>query len=182
MRIGRKALAVSVAALCLVGLGAGVTYASIPGPDGVIHGCYKTADLGEGSLFVIDSAATCPTGYTALNWNQTAPAPITQTRVARHVPADGTFFPETVTCPSGTHAVNGGVSQSEAVGWPGGTSNGFANAAPGFEGPSTSDPVNLSLPRPVDGGTTWRMDVAVNYPVAAGVQYDIDITLFAICI
>jgi hypothetical protein len=57
-------------ALTLLGAGAGVAYASIPAPDGVIHGCYKTS---TGMLIAIDSSASCPSGYTALNWNQTGP-------------------------------------------------------------------------------------------------------------
>jgi hypothetical protein len=51
-------------------VGGGIAYASIPGPDGVIHGCRKNTD---GSLRVIDSTATCPNGWTALNWSQTGP-------------------------------------------------------------------------------------------------------------
>lgn len=52
-------------------LAVGIAYASIPAADGTINGCYKNAN---GDLIVIDSAATCPTGHTALNWNQTGPA------------------------------------------------------------------------------------------------------------
>lgn len=49
----------------------GIAYASIPGGDGVIHGCYKTSNPAKGSLIAIDSAASCPNGHTRLNWNQT---------------------------------------------------------------------------------------------------------------
>jgi hypothetical protein len=49
----------------------GVAYASIPGPDNVIHGC---RDNRSGALSVIDSAATCPKGTTSLTWNQSGPA------------------------------------------------------------------------------------------------------------
>ena len=50
----------------------GLAYAvaSIPGPDGVIHGCYSTKN---GALALIDPGATCPKDTTALNWNQTGP-------------------------------------------------------------------------------------------------------------
>src|SRR5207302_3617488 len=58
------------AAALLIG---GIAFASIPGSDGVIHGCFKTANPGKGALIAIDSAATCPSGFTALNWNQTGP-------------------------------------------------------------------------------------------------------------
>lgn len=68
-----RKLAVVLAAVLLVGIGAVVAYASIPGPDGVIHACYKTGNPAQGALIAIDSAASCPSGYTALNWNQTGP-------------------------------------------------------------------------------------------------------------
>ena len=64
----RLTLIIGIAfSILLVG---GVAYASIPGPGGVINGCRKNTD---GSMRVIDSAATCPSGWTALNWNQTGP-------------------------------------------------------------------------------------------------------------
>ena len=66
----RKAI-VAVVALLLIVVGTGIAYAGIPGPDGVIHGCHKNSD---GSLRVIDHTASCPNGWTALDWNQTGPA------------------------------------------------------------------------------------------------------------
>ncbi len=50
-----------------------IAYASIPGSDGVIHGCYKTSNPGQGVLITVDSETNCPSGYAALNWNQTGP-------------------------------------------------------------------------------------------------------------
>jgi hypothetical protein len=47
--------------------------ASIPGPDGVIHGCYPNATGVLATLSVIDSAATCPPGQNPLLWNVTGP-------------------------------------------------------------------------------------------------------------
>jgi hypothetical protein len=52
----------------VVALG-GVTYASIPGPDGTIHSCVDS----RGGLHVIDSDATCPQGETALDFAQKGP-------------------------------------------------------------------------------------------------------------
>lgn len=69
-----KRLLVILAAIGLFLVGGFVAYASIPGPTGVINGCYKTSDPGKGVLGVIDSTQSCPSGYTALNWNQTGPA------------------------------------------------------------------------------------------------------------
>jgi hypothetical protein len=68
----RRKLAVLgvVAGILLIG---GVAYASIPGPTGVINGCRKISNPAQGALIVIDSAANCPSGYAALDWNQTGP-------------------------------------------------------------------------------------------------------------
>lgn len=59
-------LTAATAAMLTLAVG-GIAYASIPASDGTINGCRKTTD---GSLRVIDSTASCPSGYTALNWNQ----------------------------------------------------------------------------------------------------------------
>lgn len=71
------ALAVSLAALT-VAVG-GVAFASIPGPDGVIHACVANGNLVaqvaalKGALRVIDSGESCGAGETPLNFNQTGP-------------------------------------------------------------------------------------------------------------
>lgn len=49
---------------------AGIAYAAIPGPDGLIHGCYANS---TGSLRVTDHDAACKANETALPWNQTGP-------------------------------------------------------------------------------------------------------------
>jgi hypothetical protein len=55
------------AAVVAAGL-AGTAYATIPGGDGVIHGCYAKSG---GTLRVIDASVTsCKSGETALNWSQ----------------------------------------------------------------------------------------------------------------
>ncbi len=69
-----KRILLFIAAITVAVLGgAAIAYASIPGPDGVIHGCYKTSNPGQGALIAIDSAASCPSGTAALNWNQAGP-------------------------------------------------------------------------------------------------------------
>src|SRR6266498_3148871 len=60
----------ALVAAMLVG---GIAYASIPGPDGVVHGCYKNTNPAQGALIAVDSSSSCPSGYTSLNWNQTGP-------------------------------------------------------------------------------------------------------------
>jgi hypothetical protein len=68
----RTAIIVFALALVLIG---GAALASIPDSSGVIHGCYKNNNPAKGSVLVVDSEAgeSCPSGFTALNWNQTGP-------------------------------------------------------------------------------------------------------------
>lgn len=93
--------------------GAGITYAAIPAADGTIHGCYSSGALGTGALFVIDDAATCPSGYTALNWDQTAPSGlqgyevVTDSFVINGPDSAGTDT-FTVNCPTGKVALGAG--------------------------------------------------------------------------
>ena len=53
----------------------GVGYASIPGGDGVIHGCFNTQSNPAGAVRVIDTAvgAKCAKNEKALDWNQRGP-------------------------------------------------------------------------------------------------------------
>lgn len=78
-RLGRGArvLVAIVVGLSLFGIATAVQ-ASIPGSNGVIHGCYtKSAAPGSqpGALRVIDTASgqTCQLSEGALDWNQTGP-------------------------------------------------------------------------------------------------------------
>lgn len=72
MHIPRRVLVISGTAAVFLGGGATVAFASIPGGNGVIHGCYLKSN---GNLKVVDSATqTCRRDETALNWNQTGPA------------------------------------------------------------------------------------------------------------
>jgi Collagen triple helix repeat (20 copies) len=70
-RWGRRTLAILAAALAILAVGGGVALATIPGSDGVIHGCYAKSG---GALRVIDaSVTTCKTGETSLDWSMTGP-------------------------------------------------------------------------------------------------------------
>jgi hypothetical protein len=67
LRFGLRTLLLFVAAAAV----AGVAFAVIPGPDGVIHGCFKGP---SGNLRVIDaSVETCKNNELALAWSQTGP-------------------------------------------------------------------------------------------------------------
>jgi hypothetical protein len=64
----RGIIMLSVVALILL---VTIAYASIPGSDGVIYGCYKKSG---GSLRVIDRAVTnCAKDESLISWNQTGP-------------------------------------------------------------------------------------------------------------
>jgi hypothetical protein len=61
----------------------------------------------------------------------------------------------------------------------------------GSEGDSVynpTDPVNLSLPRPVDNGIGWKTLASLNFPeisngdTGAKTVYDMTVTYFAVCI
>jgi hypothetical protein len=123
--IRRRVVTVAVAVLVLLGI-AGVASASIPGGDGTIHGCYKNS---TGMLIAIDSAASCPTGYTALNWSQTGPqgpagatgpqgpagpagASGYQLVVAEFAVPANQPTTAAVACPSGKAAVGGGFTSA----------------------------------------------------------------------
>ncbi|MDQ1687241.1 MAG: hypothetical protein QOK42_216 [Frankiaceae bacterium] len=62
----------------VVAMGAGVamlgavalSWAQIPGPDGVIHSCYTRS---SGAIRILDSTQTCSSKETSLNWNQSGP-------------------------------------------------------------------------------------------------------------
>jgi Collagen triple helix repeat (20 copies) len=71
-----KALALA-GVLALIA-GVGVASATIPGTDGVVHGCFQTQGSvlsPKGSLRVIDpsTGTTCKSSEQPLNWNQTGP-------------------------------------------------------------------------------------------------------------
>jgi hypothetical protein len=64
-----RKIALAVMALLLAALvGGGIAWASVPAPDGSINGCYKTSGPAQGAVIVIDSTASCPSGYAPLNW------------------------------------------------------------------------------------------------------------------
>jgi collagen triple helix repeat protein len=68
-RWSRSTLTGLAAGLVVLALGGGVAFATIPGPGGVIHGCYTKL---SGAVRVIDTGSCRPT-ESALTWNQTGP-------------------------------------------------------------------------------------------------------------
>jgi hypothetical protein len=63
----RDLLAAAAGAIVATTLAGGIAWAAIPGPGGVIQGCYKQ---NNGQLRVVDVAGDCLPSELALNWNQ----------------------------------------------------------------------------------------------------------------
>lgn len=80
IRIARSKIIVLVLSIGTLAVGAGMALAQIPGPGGVINGCYTKS---TGGIRIIDSAASCKSGETSLNWNQTGPAGATGAQGAK---------------------------------------------------------------------------------------------------
>ena len=108
----RRRWHVAAAGIAVVTLaGAGIAYASIPGPGAVIHGCYATRG---GTLRVVDSATTaCGKGEQAIEWNQTGPQgqPGTPGAEGATGPSDAYFSTNQlfITLPPGNYALTAEV-------------------------------------------------------------------------
>jgi hypothetical protein len=103
---------VRLAALGVVVLGVaagGIAYASIPGSNGVIHGCYQKIN---GQLRVIDPAAGggCTANESPLSWNQFSGYEIVSSAFDETANSS-TFavFEESASCPTGKVVLGGGV-------------------------------------------------------------------------
>ena len=67
----RDLLAATAGAFVATALAGGIAWAAIPGPGGVIEGCYKQ---NGGQLRVVDAASDCNSSELALSWSQTGPS------------------------------------------------------------------------------------------------------------
>lgn len=136
----RRNLAIFATVAAVLLLGGGIAYASIPGPDGVIHGCYKSSNPAQGAVIVIDHTASCPSGYTALNWNQTGPQGPAGTNGTNgtdgvsgyevvagivQVSNDGSNHTGTISCPSGKVVLGGGFPSDAIWGQAAGDGSGW---------------------------------------------------------
>ena len=70
-----KALLATCVVVTAVAIG-GITYASIPGSDGVVHGCFRVTDglplisTPRGSLRVVEGGERCGSHERAISWNE----------------------------------------------------------------------------------------------------------------
>ena len=67
----RDVLAAAAGAIAATALAGGIAWAAIPGPGGVIQGCYKQ---NGGQLRVVDAAGDCNASELGLSWSQTGPS------------------------------------------------------------------------------------------------------------
>jgi hypothetical protein len=134
-RVRWAALGAIAAALAM----GGIAYASIPGPDGVINGCYGST----GALRVIDSAATCKSNETSLNWNKGGPTgpqgPVGPRGDKGDTGATGAPGDTGPTGPTGPTGATGATGDTGATGPTGPTGAGFQfTTATGNPGPTLS--------------------------------------------
>lgn len=118
-----KKILSGILALVAIAVTAVIADASIPGPNGVINSCVGPV----GQVRVIDSADSCKTGETALNWNQTGPqgpngatGPQGPSGISGYdiVSQTATASFLTVNCPTGQHVLGGGFSGANGNGLP----------------------------------------------------------------
>jgi|SRR5262245_19491430 len=114
---------VACASLLAVFTAAGMTYAVIPGSDGVIHACLKKSG---GAVRIIDAALfTCAANELALSWNRTGP-PGAPGISGYEIVTESDDFESTetafgglsVACPVGKSVLGGGGSIFDAGGSP----------------------------------------------------------------
>ena len=116
MHLSRRALVVTGVATVLLS-GGTAAFAALHGPvsGGVIYGCYATkATRGGGHAIVLQNRGTaCPSGHTAIQWNEQGPAgPAGPQGPAGPAASSLTIVEDQVSVPSG--ASEGTVIQGEA--------------------------------------------------------------------
>lgn len=88
----RRTVALFGGLLLLGAIAGGVAWATIPGGDGVIHGCYLKSG---GTVRVIDASVTnCKKTETAIWWNQSGPPGETGPQGEQGEPGPGAVFTE----------------------------------------------------------------------------------------
>jgi hypothetical protein len=122
-----RSVLLGTGAALVVAAGGATAYALATSPigsSGVIHGCYKTtATNGSHKIALQDAGTSCPTGTTAIKWNQKGPrgarGPAGPGLLAwAYVNADGT-----VASSSGNVTVTNPGAGSYCVGVTGGTTH-----------------------------------------------------------
>lgn len=188
MRLKSALTGLGVAA-CIAGVG-GIASASIPAPDGTINGCYSN-DTHPHALYIRDSANTCPSGDTSLNFSQTGPAgpagPTGATGATGQTGATGDIGPTGPQGPAGPSSLRGVVvvtGNTETISEGGDEGVSVAVCPPGdvvlnggysFEG-SQGTPYVIMGDSPDfnqqgDPGTAWVVDLELQNNSPSNVTY-----------
>ena len=136
----RDIVAAAAGAVVATVLAGGVAWAAIPGPGGVIQGCY---DAG-GNVKVVETLP-CPRGYTSLPWSQQGPQGIQGPKGDKGDKGDrgeqGPQGPQGLQGLQGPPGKNGTDGQDGAPGQPGATGPPGASGISGYEIVSVDSPV-----------------------------------------
>jgi hypothetical protein len=168
-----------------------IAYASIPDSSGLIRGCYTNQTFnGVHAIGVLDTATnpTCPKNTTAISWNQQGPPGTSGIElVTRSTHVDGVIGAGTfqtigpLYCPSGKHAINGGLASllSDQAWFDAQASNPTANGinpavsiifgqgtspASGFQGNNGIRNPVLPTTGQTAAGTGWTFVVSIQFP------------------
>jgi hypothetical protein len=177
----RRIIIATGAALALVA-GGTVAGAAIAGPidsSGVIYGCYTTKAVnGSHALVLQDVGTTCPSGTTAIKWNQQGPqgatGPAGPAGPAGPIGATGPAGPAGPagatgdTGPAGPAGPAGTVASLDALnGIPCDSGGGTVQVFYGAQQPNGSDPVSLAcaLTNP-----TWTLKLDLSDTNGSAVQ------------
>lgn len=155
-----------------------IAYATIPGPGGVIDACYSKVN---GTVRIIDSAATCAMSEVPISWNITGPrGPTGPTGATGPKGATGATGPAGPVGPTGAAGPKGATGATGPMG-PTGPSGVVTTAA--FGGSIPNAPVVPVTTSPIFVGPTAEVTVTGNQRLtgvvtasvgvadASGVQY-----------
>jgi hypothetical protein len=161
--------AAAVATIVMVG-GAGIAYATIPGSNGVIHGCYDTR---SGELRVVDSAeSSCRRGERSIRWNETGPrGPAGAAGVAGPAGSPGAVGPQGAAGSTGATGATGPAGAPGAVGPQGAAGSTGATGPTGPQGPQ--GPAGTGGLSTVRLDTTYRVSSS---PSEAATSKQVDVT------
>ena len=112
----RRSAGMLIAGCVVVAVAGGVAYAAIPGPDGVIHGCYQKQ---VGNLRVIDptTGRKCRPSELPITWSQTGPpGPQGPADPKGATGAQGPPGPQGATGPAGPIGLTGARGATGATG------------------------------------------------------------------
>jgi|SRR4051794_17011250 hypothetical protein len=154
-----RALAAAAIAALLVGGGAVVANAAIPGVNGVIKGCYSRSG---GALRVVDEAASCSKTELSVNWNVQGPVGPTGATGPTGPKGDaGAVGSSGAPGPQGPAGATGPAGPAGTDGAPG------PQGVPGAQGPQgPAGPIGPSG----DSGILAMQFVSANAPAPSGTE------------